>query len=345
MAEGLKDKNFRDKLKEWGVKGTAIVALGAGAMFMAGCGPSNSHADHAPTTPPAATASQTPGSHETSPSQSPSSSETEQSSEVKLTDSEVFNNMSAADQATVEKDSKLSFDQFEHLDANERSLTALVLMDAGSKEYIKDAGELVLPGYFGHPLKDIYAPATGQHTNVAEKYYQTALTTTNSELTKSNDVAPYYYTQYGVAIAFQYAKTGDPQNLETAKKLVGGLMALAGEQADETHGNLSELVSQLEQVSTSKTDPDTTLHFPLASDQGSDLTSVNERVVTFNVYDSATQSRIPGANELGQTAAGYQPGSVVKLKDGSTIQTWRLAESSSEPGGGLLSQAVTPDHQ
>lgn len=341
MAASSERRSFADKWKQPIMKGAAIVAMGASAMFMAGCGPSNSHADHAPTTPPAATASQTPGSHETSPSQSPSSSETQQSSELKLTDSEVFNSMSAADQAKVEKDVKLSFDQFEQLDYQERSLVTFALVDAGSKDYIKEAGELVLPGHFGDPLKDIYAPATGQHTNLAEEYYKVATTTLNTEMTIDNDAAPYFYQQYALGVAFDQAKTGDQQGLENAKKIVGGLLFWTGDKADASNGNLAGLISQLEEASTNKSDPDTALHFPQSTIDAHNWVSRNSIILTFKTYDSATQSYKPGQNELGNTGAVYQPGPQVKLKDGTTVQSWVLNETSSD--GSTWGTQVTPD--
>ncbi len=72
----------KDRLKEFGVKGTAIVALGATGLGLAGCGPSNAGAEKSPTV---ATSTATPGASETpSTTTTPSATETSTSSEVDL---------------------------------------------------------------------------------------------------------------------------------------------------------------------------------------------------------------------------------------------------------------------
>jgi hypothetical protein len=321
-------KRFRDRVST--KLGAGVIAV-LTAGLLAGCGgPNRSSADHVPTSP-SVSASATPGSNETSPAPS----ETSTAPEVKetlLTNSEVFNKMTAADQAMIEKDIKLSFDDFDQLDAGERSKVALVLMDAHSTEYLQAAGELVVPGNFGRPLKDIYSPATGQHHNVALEDYQRALASTPDKITATDNSAPYMLNQFETAIAFYMAKSGDPQLLEDAKKIVGGALVWQGDGADAAHGDLNDKIKQLEQVSSNKQDDAKYLRFPNAGTashyftiylEGQYKNKPNGVVVGFQVYDPTSQSSVAGPNEDGMTACSYAAAQF-PLKNGTQQANWTL---------------------
>lgn len=350
QAEQHEDKKrFRDRVSTK-IGAGVIAVLTAG--LLAGCGPSKSGAEQGPTgTSTSASAPSTPGEN------SPSPSETSTAPEVKetvLTNSEVFNKMTAADQALIAKDVKLSFDDFDQLDLAERSKVALVLMDAHSAEYLEAAGELVIPGNNGQKLKDIYAPVDGSHTNVAKTDYQLALGSTPDKITATDNSWPYVLNQFETAIAFYIAKSGDPQLLEDAKKIIGGGMRWQGADADAGRGDLGSKIKQLEQVSASKQDDAKYLRFPNADTashyftiylEGQYKNKPNAVYVGFEVYDPTSQSFQLGPNEDGMTGCGYAA-VPFPLKDGSGQANWILTECTDGTVGAadFPSWSLVPNH-
>jgi len=161
MAERI--NRGHNKLQEWGLKGVAIIALGAAGLGLVGCGNEKAGASHAPET--TASASATPGSNESSPapsesaSNSPETTKSFEMGETVLTNSLVYNELSKLDQTEVEKNSQLSFMEFEKLSPEERAMVALVLSDAHSKDYLDGVKNLVQPGNYGKSMGEILNPA------------------------------------------------------------------------------------------------------------------------------------------------------------------------------------------
>jgi len=348
MAERFRSHN---KLQEWGLKGAALIALGT--LALTACGNEKADAGHAPDRP-AASASATPGSSEssTTPSETASSSpETTKSfemGETVLANSTVYNELSKSDQTEVEKNSQLSFMQFEKLSPEERAMVALVLSDAHSKEYIEGVGDLVLPGNNNQPLKDIYIPALDKHSNAAQDLYDWTLKSTPEDVKASNNGQPYFQVQFERAIAAAMASTGDPQLLEDAKKIMGGSSyrgteeVVGGGPAYDAYGiQLTERINDLRTMSETKTNTLKDLGYP---DAGTDRHHFANAVggpfdgypanvtLGFVIYNPETQSLEEGVNSDGAGAAAYQV-IVFKDKNGHSRSTWAESESTASPDG------------
>jgi hypothetical protein len=345
--------------QEWKLKGAAAIALGA--IALTGCGAEHAGASHTPDRP-AATASATPGSNESSPtpnetaSTSPETTKSFEMGETVLAKSEVYSNLSELDQTSVEKNAQLSFQDFEKLPPEERAMVALVLSDAHSAEYIKGVGDLVLPGNNGQPLKDIYIPALDKHSNAAQDLYDWVLKSTPEDVTPSNNGQPYFQVQLERAIAAAMASTGDPKLLEDAKKIVAGSLYHGSEpvaNADgaaadqDTWGHLTQRINDLRNMSDTKTDTLPDLGYPNAGTDRHHFANAVGGVfdgypagvtLGFQVYNAETQQMEDGVNSDGAGAAAYQV-VVYKDKSGQPHSTWTESETTASADGsgiGLL---------
>jgi hypothetical protein len=351
MAERI--NRGHNRLQEWGLKGAALFALGT--LALTACGNEKADAGHMPDRP-AASASATPGSSESSPtpsettSKSPETTKSFEMAETVLANSTVYNELSPAEQTEVEKNSQLSFMQFEKLSPEERAMVALVLSDAHSKEYIKGVGDLVLPGNNNQPLKDIYIPALDKHSNAAQDLYDWTLKSTPEDVKPSNNGQPYFQVQFERAIAAAMASTGDPQLLEDAKKIMGGSLYHGSEgvaNADgpaydaDGWGHLTERINELRTMSETKTNTLKDLGYP---DAGTDRHHFANAVggpfdgypanvtLGFVVYNPDTQSLEEGINSDGAGAAAYQV-VVFKDKNGHPRSTWTESETTTSADG------------
>lgn len=352
MAERINTRSH-NKLQEWGLKGAALVALGA--LALTGCGTEKAGAGHAPDRP-AASASATPGSNESSqtPSETASSSpETTKSiemGETKLANSKVYNELDRLDQTQVEKNSQLSFMEFMKLPVEERALEARVLSDAHSAEYIKAAGELILPGSGNKPLKDSYIPALNKHSNAAQDNYDWAFNSTPEDVVPSNNAHPYFQVQFERAIAAAMASTGDPKLLEDAKKIVGGTLYHGDESVvnesgpaydvDEW-GHLTERVNELRTMNETKNDSLQYLGYPTSGTNrhhfdnavGGPFDGYPASVTLgFEIYNPETQSSESGVNSDGAGAAVYQV-VVYKDKKGHPRSVWTEFQTTPDVNG------------
>lgn len=352
MAERI--NRGHNKLQEWGLKGAAIIALGAAGLGLVGCGNEKAGASHAPET--TASASATPGSSESSPtpsetsSKSPETTKSFEMGETVLANSTVYNELSPTEQTDVEKNSQLSFMQFEKLSPEERAMVALVLSDAHSKEYIDGVGDLVLPGNNNQPLKDIYIPALDKHSNAAQDLYDWTLKSTPEDVKASNNGQPYFQVQFERAIAAAMASTGDAQLLEDAKKIMGGSLYHGSEgvaNADgpaydaEGWGHLTERINALRSMNETKTNTLKDFGYP---DAGTDRHHFANAVggpfdgypanvtLGFVTYNPETQSLEEGVNSDGAGAAAYQV-VVFKDKNGHPRSTWTESETTTSADG------------
>ena len=362
MAERI--NRGHNKLQEWGLKGVAIIALGAAGLGLVGCGNEKAGASHTPET--TASASATPGSSESSPapsesaSNSPETTKSFEMGETVLTNSLVYNELSKLDQTEVEKNSQLSFMEFEKLSPEERAMVALVLSDAHSKDYLDGVKNLVQPGNYGKSMGEILNPAESYipkgvadangNVNVAQDMYYWTLTSTPEDVKPSNNGQPYFTVQFERAIAAAMASTGDPKLLEDAKKIMGGSLYHGSEgvaNADgpaydaEGWGHLTERVNDLRTMNETKTDTLKDLGFP---DAGTDRHHFANAVggpfdgypanvtLGFEVYDPTTQSLQEGVNSDGAGAAAYQV-VVFKDKNGHPRSTWTESETTASPDG------------
>lgn len=351
MAERI--NRGHNKLQEWGLKGAALVALGA--IALTGCGTEKAGASHG-SDRPAASASATPGSNESSQtpsetaSNSPEKTNSMEMGETVLTNSPVYNELSKLDQTEVEKNSQLSFMEFEKLSPEERAMAALVLSDAHSKEYIEGVGDLVLPGNGGQPLKDIYIPALDKHSNAAQDLYDWTLKSTPEDVKPSNNGQPYFQVQFERAIAAAMASTGDPKLLEDAKKVMGGSVYHGSESVVNSNGpaydvdewgHLTERINELRTMSETKNNTLKDLGFP---DAGTDRHHFANAVggpfdgypasvtLGFELYNAETHSMEQGVNSDGAGAAMYQV-VVFKDKNGHPRSTWAESQTTTSPDG------------
>lgn len=360
MAERI--NRSHNKLQEWGLKGAAIIALGAAGLGLVGCGNEKAGASHTPET--TASASATPGSNESSPtpsettSSSPETANQFEMGETKLANSKVYNELSKSDQAEIEKNSQLSLEEFEKLAPEKRAMVALVLSDAHSAEYIKGVGTLVMPGNYGQPLNDVNMPALNkEHQNVAQDLYDWVRKSTPNDLTASNNGQPYFDTALKFGIAGALASSGDPKLLNDAKKIVGGTLHHGSEEVagggvaydQEGWGNFTQRMKDLDAMSKSRkntlqyfgypnagTDRHRFVDAPSGPFQGKPA----HVALGFEVYDPTTQSMQEGANSAGITGASYQV-IVYTGADGRARSTWTEYQTASDP----LANGVGPFEQ
>lgn len=97
----------KDRLKEAGVRTTALIAIGAAGLGLTACGPSETKAVESPT--PTASAPVTPGVTETSPSSSETVSTVENSNITSMSESPEFKALSAEEQALILRLEKVDF--------------------------------------------------------------------------------------------------------------------------------------------------------------------------------------------------------------------------------------------
>ena len=372
MAERI--NRSHDNLKPWERMGLKIAAIAAlGAVALTGCGTEHAGASHSPDRP-TASASATPGSSESSPTPSETAgslshdpaeglknakAELAKMGETNLANSTVYNELSPSEQTEVEKNSQLSFMQFEKLSPEERAVVARVLSDAHSKEYLEGAKHLVLPGNYGKPMGEILSAAESYipagvadkqgKVNGAQDLYYWALSATPEDVVPSNNGQPYFQVQFERAIAAAMASTGDPQLLEDAKKIVGGSLYHGSEDVVsggpaydvEEWGHLTQRVNDLRTMNETKSNTLQVLGYP---DAGTDRHHFANAVggpydgypanvaLGFEVYNSETQSLEPGVNNDGAGAASYQ---VVLFKDknGHSRSTWAEFQTTASPDG------------
>lgn len=371
MAERI--NRSHNRLQEWGLKGAAIIALGAAGLGLVGCGNEKAGASHAPET--TASASATPGSSESSPtpsettSKSPETTKSFEMGETVLANSIVYNELSPADQAEVEKNSQLSFTQFEKLAPEERAMVALVLSDAHSSEYLKGVEGVVLPGNYKMnkdgmrekaSLGDMRVPSASYipesekakskdgKVAVSQDLYYWTLNSTPEDVVASNNGQPYFTVQFERAIAAAMASTGNPQLLEDAKRIVGGSNYRGAEEVvgggpayDAYGGHLTERINDLQTISETKTDSLKYLGYPNANPDrhyfanavGGPFDGSPAKVILgFATYNPDTQQMEDGVNNDGSGAASYQV-VVYKDKNGHPRSTWAESESTSSPDG------------
>lgn len=362
MASERQPQGWIDKMKQRSTELTAMVTLGAVGLGLAGCGPSESNADHAPSSP-SVSASATPGSQETT---TPSATETAKSPEVKateLTNSDIYNAMTSADQAKVEKDIKLSFEEFEKLPVAERVMVAQVIVETHKKEYIEAVGDLKLPQFRGNPLNNVYIPATGKYLNIAQYAFDIAAESTPNNLGVGNDATPYIFVQLGRGIASMMAATGDPELYRQAQLIVGGFTLNTGSQAGHNYGDLANKLQQLEQVYKDRHDSDETLHFPqsgtwahlfnlgLGGSSGDPFGGKPTAVeIAFTRFDQNSLTYKRGVNEDGMTACAYRAYPIkldpTKLKSDSNpyAAAWVLNQCADEVHDPLGVSTLTIDN-
>jgi hypothetical protein len=104
---GRKPFFSKDRLKEAGVRTTALIAIGAAGLGLTACGPSETKAVESPT--PTASAPVTPGASETSPSSSETVSTVENSNITSMSESPEFKALSAEEQALILRLEKVDF--------------------------------------------------------------------------------------------------------------------------------------------------------------------------------------------------------------------------------------------
>lgn len=371
MAERI--NRGHNKLQEWGLKGAALVALGA--IALTGCGTEKAGASHSPDRP-AASASATPGSNESSQSPSETASSSPETTkpmemgETKLANSKVYNELSESDQTAVEKNSQLSFDDFEKLPVDERAMVALVLSDAHSAEYLEGVKNVEMPGngvkqnaegvnvpktlgdILTEPLAYIpaNAPKEDGKVNVAQDLYYWSLASTPEDITSSNNGQPYFQVQFERAIAAAMASTGDAKLLEDAKKIVGGSLYhgsepvanAPGAAADQDGwGNITDRVNELRTMNETKVNPLKYLGFPDAGTDRHDFAMETDGPfkghpgtvsLGFIEYDPTTHSMVQGVNSDGAAAATYKL-TKFATKDGHHRAVWtQLQEDASDTG-------------
>jgi len=369
MAERFRSHN---KLQEWGLKGAALITLGT--LALTACGNEKADAGHAPDRP-AASASATPGSSEssTTPSETASSSpETTKSfemGETVLANSTVYNELSKSDQTEVEKNSQLSFMQFEKLSPEERAMVALVLSDAHADKFLEGVEGVILPGNYKTnkdgmrekaSLGDMRVPSssyipesekaksTDGKVTVAQDLYYWTLNSTPEDVVASNNGQPYFTVQFERAIAAAMASTGNPQLLEDAKKIMGGSNYRGTEEVvgggpayDAYGGHLTERINDLRTMSETKTDTLEYLGYPNANPDrhhfanavGGPFDGYPANVTLgFATYNPDTQQMEDGVNNDGSGAAAYQV-IVYKDKNGHPRSTWAESESTTSPDG------------
>jgi len=352
-------------LERWGLKAAAVIAVGATALTLSGCG--NEQAG-ATADRPAASAQATPDSNESSPtprettSSSPETTNPFEMGETKLANSKVYNELSKSDQAEIEKDSQLSLEEFEKLAPEKRAMVALVLSDAHSAEYIKGVGSLVMPGNNGQPLNDINIPALNKHhQNAAQNLYDWVRESTPSDLTTFNNGQPYFDTTFKFGIAAAMASSGDPKLLEDAKKVVGGTLHHGSEEVtgggaaydQEGWGNFTQRMQDLDAMSKGRENTLQYLGYPNAGTDRHHFANAPSGpfkdkpahvALGFQVYDPTTQSMKDGANSAGLTAASYQV-IVYTGADGRARSTWTEYQTTSDSlanGVGPLEQNTQP---
>lgn len=348
MAERINRSHDNLKpLERVGLKLAAVVAVGATALTLAGCGSEKADAGHSPDRP-AATASATPGSNESSPapsettSSSPETTQSMEMGETKLANSKVYTELDHLDQASVEKDSQLALTDFEQLPVDRRAMVARVLSDAHADEYIKGVKDLVIPGNNG-PLGDVNIPALGGHVNAAQQQYDWATKATPIDVTPSDNAQPYYEVQLERAIAAAMASTGDQKLLDDAEKIVAGTIYNSGDQANDSNfGDLANRLDALRKMNETKTNTLEYLGFPTAGTDRHNFANEMDGPFAgypgtvslgFVVYDPETKvADKEAANSDGAAAAVYKLTKYTD-KNGHPRAIWTELQTTPDPSG------------
>lgn len=288
MTEQVSSKNW---LKNKNLlKLSAVLAIGAAALT--GC---KANGEATPTPPPTEqTQTQTPPSSEVTPPttsettapETTNSSETEAATaiEFNLSDSNLYKDLSSADKKVVDAADSASVEQFKELDRDERSLYALVAMDAGSKDYFNRMHDVTINNTnISEAVTD-----TGGTISLPEYYYKKALFTDPHKISKDEskrvydkegwnlaEDAPMLYTRLGESIAFNIAAEAGSKfngNIDVAAKILYGL--------NDRVYNADAMVEQLQAVYDDGLDPDYMTRFPLGAPYARGLEALPGRIRT-----------------------------------------------------------------
>lgn len=358
MTEKASSKNWFKDNKNKLLKAGAVIAIGATALT--GC---KAGAEQTPTTPtppveqtqPEVPVTPAPEVSEPPTETEPSSPETVTTYEVDVSQSELYNNLSSADKEKVDKYLDMSLEDFEALEATDRSLATYVLMDAGHEHYIELAEQIELrpgdirsslgpEGVDGVSLPTIWYDAVldaNPQTNFLPDNWDKLVA--NRDLDKievkytedgwmESEKVPYVASALATGIAFDMAANAGGKyhkNLEYAQKIVMG----AYEKAEDYEPLLADLEMAYEQG----VDVDSsTMHWPEGYFHSRFLTyDGNGGPAKVSVIFESEDGSGPGLNEQGYGAASYAyyPDAVTTLKDGTKIYRSVVTGTGSAIGG------------
>lgn len=340
MTEKSRSKNWLSNKNL--LKTSAIIAIGAAALT--GCSKASGEAVPTPT-PTEQTQTQTPPTTEVTPpttpettppeTTSPSETETATVIELNLSDSKLYKDLSSADKKIVDAADLASVEQFKELDSDERSLFALVAMDAGSKDYFDRMSDVSInKTVLGEAPTD-----TGETINLPEYYYKKALSINPNKISKDeskmefdklgwvlDENAPMLYTRLGEAIAFNIAAEAGSKyhpNVDAAAKILYGL--------NERVDNADEMVEQLETVYNDAYDPGYITRFPLDIPYARGLEALPGRI-------RSTFEEIQPDGQYGWTY--MYPADPVTIGDKKIYTPFKLDPITSPDGDGI--NRVTP---
>ncbi len=298
-----------DRIKEGGVKTTALIAIGAAGLGLTACGPSETKATGEPT--PTISAPVTPGTSET-PTATPSASETTAPvQEVDVTKSDYYTKLPAEQQT-----------RFKELYAMSPQELALV----GDWDNTNDrelVANVILHGYWDTVVTNTVREAViaANYPTPVEKNVPFFLSMLESakieDVTNPTDHGyeqdAYRQVMMKMNLIGELAKTGDPQKVKDAKMLAAGVFVrTANAASDKISPEFSNILARVDQDAASHTNT-----FPEMKLKNF-MTTVELRHVNY-VYGNLSDPDIDGYTQYGLKYQG----------DGQ----W-MVKSRSNPGDG-----------